>query len=330
MANINDWKSCTDYDDDLSKIDHYKKHPEMMPYIGKHYNEARILLVGESHYCSDKINHVEKEYLNNNWYNQKTPNDFTDKKYFNTRYVVENFLKGNRSRSHSMFRNPAKGLIEALDLTNENITDSEIFSACAFMNYFQRPEVNQGKTMKCTSEDKENAKYVFKSAVAILKPKLIIFLTQKSYDCYCEDEPINDNDKIYAVSHPTCKHWYGENGLDKFINLVQKANIGDVFERYRMPELSKVKGEIEKRQYKIVYKRSHSESDIKVKLYAKGEELNEIVWYFKSNNSRFGVGYLVKYNVIWIWNYDTKEYVDEKNSDVSGAYYQIKQFIESL
>ncbi len=84
------------------------------------------------------------------------------------------------------------------------------------------------------------------------------------------------------------------------------------------------------KEYKIVNRRSHSESEIKVKLYAEGEELNEIVWYFKSNNSRFGVGYLVKYNVVWIWNYDKKNYVGEKHPDVEKIYCQIKQFIKDL
>ena len=55
MAEINNWKSIKDYDDELKKIEHYKKHNEMLPYIGKHYKQARILLVGESHY----VNNIE-------------------------------------------------------------------------------------------------------------------------------------------------------------------------------------------------------------------------------------------------------------------------------
>ncbi len=52
MVIINSWESSQDFDSELSKIEHYSKrhHPEMMPFIGSHYNKSRILLVGESHF----------------------------------------------------------------------------------------------------------------------------------------------------------------------------------------------------------------------------------------------------------------------------------------
>ena len=52
MAIINFWESSQEFDNELSKIEHYseKHHSEMMPFIGYHYNKSRILLVGESHF----------------------------------------------------------------------------------------------------------------------------------------------------------------------------------------------------------------------------------------------------------------------------------------
>ena len=43
----------------------------------------------------------------------------------------------------------------------------------------------------------------------------------------------------------------------------------------------------------------------------------------------YGIGYLVKYNVLWIWNYKTKSYVDENDPNVYKIYNEIKEFIEN-
>ena len=43
MAIINSWESSQEFDNELSKIEHYseKHHSEMMPFIGYHYNKSR-------------------------------------------------------------------------------------------------------------------------------------------------------------------------------------------------------------------------------------------------------------------------------------------------
>ena len=46
---IKNWQSVTDYDAELKGIEHYKIHSEMLPYVGKNYKKAKILLVGEDH-----------------------------------------------------------------------------------------------------------------------------------------------------------------------------------------------------------------------------------------------------------------------------------------
>ena len=68
MAEIfeKEWYSLTDYDSELKKIRHYQLHPEMLPYIGRHYPQTRILILGESHYLSEKepidVKHLEEWY----------------------------------------------------------------------------------------------------------------------------------------------------------------------------------------------------------------------------------------------------------------------------
>lgn len=97
MVIINSWESSQDFDSELSKIEHYSKkhHPEMMPFIGSHYNKSRILLVGESHFYEYNDNNnqeFEIKYLKEFWYSKPTPDIFSCKDNFNTRKVIHNFL----------------------------------------------------------------------------------------------------------------------------------------------------------------------------------------------------------------------------------------------
>lgn len=72
MAIINKWESSKEYDNELSKIEHFSKghHPEMTPFIGSHYNETGILLVGESHYIPQEPNNAKYhlDYFQKNWW----------------------------------------------------------------------------------------------------------------------------------------------------------------------------------------------------------------------------------------------------------------------
>ena len=84
MAIINFWESSQEFDNELSKIEHYseKHHSEMMPFIGYHYNKSRILLVGESHFYEYNDNNnqeFEIKYLKEFWYSEPTPDIFHTK-----------------------------------------------------------------------------------------------------------------------------------------------------------------------------------------------------------------------------------------------------------
>ena len=101
MVIINSWESSQDFDSELSKIEHYSKkhHPEMMPFIGSHYNKSRILLVGESHFyeCNDNNKEFEIKYLKEFWYSEPTPDIFSCKDNFNTSYSQFFKLKKDKS-----------------------------------------------------------------------------------------------------------------------------------------------------------------------------------------------------------------------------------------
>lgn len=332
MANINDWKSCTDYDDDLSKIEHYKKHPEMMPYIGKHYNEARILLVGESHY----VNNIQ--YDIDYWYNSGVSNELKAyENWFTTRHVVGNFMKRIRSRAHGMFGNPAKEIIRA---SQKNISDSEAFAVCAFMNYFQRPESSKGGSIstneKSNNNDNKFAYETFQQVYEIIKPKIIIFLSKKAYWSYIKNADMVGNviPNIDCVVHPTCRHWNSENGKIAFSKLLDKVDLSKVnFSEIKLPNYNDLKKAMPTRilSLETTYKsKKFVEDKINIKIHNKNGTVYKVIWYFKSNDRRYEIGYDTKYNTALIWNYDEKKYVAEKHPDVAEVYCQIKQFIESL
>ena len=154
---------------------------------------------------------------------------------------------------------------------------------------------------------------------------MIVFLSQKAFDKL--DQTLIDDSEICAVSHPTCPHWNGGNGLDKFINALKETTILDEFNRYKPlkeSEVNKIIKSIDR--FKLVRKKSFNKDVINCKLISSDNDLNEIIWYF---NGVYGIGYLVKYNVLWIWNYKTKSYVDENDPNVSKIYNEIKEFIEN-
>ena len=83
------------------------------------------------------------------------------------------------------------------------------------MNYFQRPELKKGESISASENDKKQARDIFKQVVDILKPNIVIFLSSKSYKTL-------GTKKYDYVNHPTCRHWWNDNGEKKFKELIQR------------------------------------------------------------------------------------------------------------
>lgn len=338
MAKIVEWESNKEYDKKLSKIEHYrqKHHPEMMPFIGSHYKEAGILLIGESHYCSKYITEEDKSYLIKDWYNLPTPENFTDKEYFNTRYVLHNFLSLKRSKAHSMFRNPANSIINALEL--KNVSDSEAFNACAFMNYFQRPELETGGSINNNEKDNEVSYNVFIEVCNILQPKLVLFLSKDAFEEYkkqAEKHGYVDNSVVESFSHPTCSHWYGDNGRTKFESIIRKYVEFNSFYSYNTYTAEFIKDK-KPNSFKYIEKGQNRfcNNTKTLRTYGSDESVTEIVVHTKAEGRQTGVGYVIHHNFIWIWDYDKKEYIDTNDVDnypgLKEMYTEFIGFIKEL
>lgn len=320
MAEIKDWKSNTAYDTELMQIPHYQVHPEMMPFVGEHYKKGEsILLVGESHYIKDidKASKSHRFYYENLWYSVKLPIDFPCVTWFTTRDVIHRFQVCRRSKSSSMFRNPAKAAAESWKL--ESITDSEVFGAFAFMNFFQRPAEKEGDSIHNNHSDNQNALDVLIAVISIIKPQKVIFLSKKSYEVYkeCAGNTLVTNDYIDYVDHPTCAAWHTENGNIKFQSLLGSTLPNINFDRKRHWEQLDIEERVAEffptNECRPVRRKKHYHDVITYRLYG-ADNIYEIVFHSIVNGIRVGIGYRFDYKIVWVWNYDKKEYIDPLNN----------------
>ena len=330
-----EWESLKDFDNQFLTIQVYKKHPSLLPYIGRHYNDTRILLLGESHYLDSEEDETAKKM--ENWYSTHTK-DFKFKypENLDTRLVINNYLNCRRSKAHSMFRKPAEALIEAWNLYDVN--DSEAFTSFAFMNYFQRPEANSGKSINLNEEDKTVAYETLNKVIKIIEPKLILFLSKKAYDSYKESSGGNVGENIKFVYHPTSKFWNEDNGNDKAVQYFKGIPKYNGYVKKGKLLLDIIKPILEGKNYFIIEKKHNRflKDKITVRIYPDKEEsyVSEIVWHVEDDNAWYGIGYMVERKTIWIWNYTKGKYLKEDEmkspSDLKDCYKDVCKTIRDL
>jgi len=330
----NEWKSLKDFDNQLLTIQVYKKHPSLLPYIGRHYNDTRILLLGESHYLDSEEDESTKKM--ENWYGTQTENyNFKWPVNLDTRSVVNNYLNCRRSKAHSMFRKPAEALIKAWDLNDVN--DSEAFTSFAFMNYFQRPEANAGKSINLNEEDKKVACDTLNDVIKIIEPKLILFLSKKAYDSYIELAGDIEDKNIDYVYHPTSKFWNKDNGKDKAVKSFGKKRY-DGYAKNGKLLLETIKPVLDGKNYPVIEKNHkrflHNKTTVSIYPDKEDGYVSEIVWHVEDGNVWYGIGYMVARKTIWIWNYTEEEYMKEnemkRHSDLKDCYEKVCEIIRDL
>lgn len=209
------------YDEQLKKINIYKIHPELLPFVGENYEEKRILIIGESHYISkdDSKNKDKLEGLRELWYTEewlKGPDNplLNSFGYFITRRIVLNFMNGCPQKTN-FFSN-----ILMAYLGKENDDDRTKFSDFAFMNYMQIPSFKYGSTIfnQATEYDYNIAKETLENVIEVLQPKKVIFLSKGAYDKFKNNNETDKNlikdggyPKIDWVYHPACSWWHKTN-----------------------------------------------------------------------------------------------------------------------
>lgn len=216
------------YDSTLSeKVPHLKNYPNYLPHISAGYPEAsvKILIVGESHYLNKKY---DDQVTADHWYDN--PVDVTamlkdNLSGMNTRLVIKDFNGPNRTiKPYRIFLN--------LESAYENVyANRNLFTECAYINYFQRPAERNGKSIKATSRDHQHAFENITALIETINPDKVIFVSRKAFDSYKAQVKDVDYKKVNVVPHPACAWWnkksprYGVNnipstGREKFMRII--------------------------------------------------------------------------------------------------------------
>jgi len=164
------------------------------PYIGSNYYKYRILLVGESHYFSNKQNFSVKD-----WYDNKIILTEELKKQCYTKSIVNDFLNGKK-KIYTIYRFPAKVIGKLL-----NKNDYEAFTYVAFFNFFQRPNFQKG-SIDVNDLDIKYGNEAFKKNYEMLKPQITLFLSKKAFEC------LENKYNCHCLVHPSSAWWYKNDG----------------------------------------------------------------------------------------------------------------------
>ena len=260
MNTIYDSKLRKIYLEDI-KYDHFKNHNSYMPFVGDTYGESelgkKILLVGESHYISNKteINKVTEkrwlrlatelgtqgDYIKTNlefskiWYSDQWESsrikniieEVDGSNYYHTRNIVDLFVnKKNQGRAITMmFGYPLKSLDK--DFLSKKIymreVDERKFNDFAFMNFFQRPALDTGERIKNVILDDSISTKILNQVIEVLEVDQVFILSILAYKTYINHKECKHKDIVQGLYHPCSRLWKksksGETLHNYFFNL---------------------------------------------------------------------------------------------------------------
>jgi hypothetical protein len=224
-----EYLSCI-FDKQLDMIKHYQNYPEMRPWIGCNYAQARIklLLVGESHYLEINSTYHHDPIA---WYEGMTISDKDDWGWVKTRNIILNGIKTNwKSHSKAIYKNTEKALFESNFFDKKPVT---AYTDVGFMNFFQRPAEVSGKSIKVSEIDAMISNNVFQDVVSVISPDIVIFTSSLAFNCakggnslsFLQDKKI----KYIRTPHPGMPWWNrvskaykNKTGRDHFIHFVNE------------------------------------------------------------------------------------------------------------
>ena len=219
------------FDDELKKIDFFKGHEYMLPFVGEKYREGGILHIGASYYFRlddiDREQRREAECVLNEWWVDsdeevlkrresflKSPrrlqNGGFESKFgdwVNTRKIVESFCNDNayNEKSRAIYREFLKAAYDKQ--SSEDLKDTEGYTPFSYMNFFQKP--TKDVQTKHDDDAVRNSCEIVKAVIEILQPKIIIFTSSIAYDAFFNNaNNLKFQPKgIIRLPHPTSNWW---------------------------------------------------------------------------------------------------------------------------
>lgn len=194
------------FQDKLSQLDHYKKFPEMLPFIGEMYESApkKVLVIGESHYLpKGSTVHSDSEH----WYSSETITlSDKEREWINTNRVIRGWISGNRSKAYTIYQNIEKALKEK-EFGGEGAKN--YLEYIAFYNYFQRP-ANAKVSIENVDHDNRHAFEHFNKIWQLLNVDTAIFTSKRAHNAYkryqSESQAAGPR-LVHQTCHPACSWW---------------------------------------------------------------------------------------------------------------------------
>lgn len=201
-------------------------HPEYLPFLGKQFDEYRILQVGESHFIDNGPGGQEKYPINritladyDGWWDGKESQDLKQMSaWYTTDRIVNSYFHGEITRSHGIFTNFGNAFVKGVKGFESSAEyAASMYKYFAFMNFYQMPSIyrgmnftkalyNSGKNVSGFSEEEidkiwyecwAHSVEVFEAVVEALAPKLIVITSSeigKYYYRYGQRKPDGKNE----------------------------------------------------------------------------------------------------------------------------------------
>lgn len=212
------------YNKQFGQIEHYRRYPQMMPFVGKGYEVGGILLLLESHYLPKKSRvHLDAE----KWYSGRSHSlSEKEKRWIHTRDITnDRYHWGDGSRSIGKIN---LALIEALGQEREE--RDNMFQYFCYMNAFQRPAIT-GKSIQEADLDNldiEKSGEVIRQVIEILRPRHALFASRIAEGKFMESVA-QQGVNVGATQHPSSPWWNRESeaemitGKERFIRFIRTA-----------------------------------------------------------------------------------------------------------
>ena len=211
----------TNFDSRLREIDHYKRYPAMIPFVGDQYESSehrKVLIIAESNYLNE---HVTVHHDADAWY--KKSQDDLDKEHIHWIDCRALVSEDSNKPGHKIYKNINKA-IESVGLGKGGRGIDHV----AFMNAFQRPSPEYGESMKGNAAqiDLDVSAAVIKSVVDILEPDCVIFASKYAWGQFHSRIDTAEKPTTDWVYHAGDNRWWnrGEypNGEAKFIEILKR------------------------------------------------------------------------------------------------------------
>ena len=212
----------------------YTLHPELAPFVGKHYAKAplKVLFQGESHYLPADYNYK----VGQEWYERSTVSyGFTKEAlaWLNTAAIIRHDV------IESSYKNPSHAIYRHIGGVYGAVFDKgdcpQALEYIAFSNYFLRPAEVSGESIIVAGEAEELRSFEHLCTLENqYRPDLIVFVSKKAYESFLrtaqKQQASNLLSKVRSIPHPNTSWWNrpisqyeGRTGKEQLEKILQEA-----------------------------------------------------------------------------------------------------------